>query len=81
MLQSVEGKPASVGPWGGQSGHTWDDGMYTTVRQIIVAHGTGIDSIQVEYDKNGSSVWSEKRGGKGGAKFDKVRQRDSLSLL
>ncbi|CAA7013568.1 unnamed protein product [Microthlaspi erraticum] len=70
---SVEGKPASVGPWGGQSGHTWDDGMYTTVRQIIVAHGTGIDSIQVEYDRNGSSVWSEKRGGKGGANFDKVK--------
>jgi len=46
--------------------------MYTTVKQIIIAHGSGIDSIQIEYDKNGSSVWSEKRGGKGGKKFDKV---------
>ncbi|ESQ34825.1 hypothetical protein EUTSA_v10007145mg [Eutrema salsugineum] len=70
---SVEGKPTSVGPWGGQSGHAWDDGMFTTVRQIVVAHGSSIDSIQVEYDKNGSSVWSEKRGGKGGTKFDKVK--------
>ncbi|CAH2036786.1 unnamed protein product [Thlaspi arvense] len=73
LLQSVQGKHASVGPWGGQSGHAWDDGMFTAVRQIIVAHGSGIDSIQVEYDKNGSSVWSEKRGGKGGTKFDKVK--------
>ncbi|KAJ0247775.1 Jacalin-like lectin domain-containing protein [Hirschfeldia incana] len=69
---NVQGKPASVGPWGGQSGHAWDDGMFTTIRQIVVAHGYSIDSIQIEYDKNGSSVWSEKRGGKGGIKFDKV---------
>ncbi|KFK44089.1 hypothetical protein AALP_AA1G214700 [Arabis alpina] len=73
LRMSVEGKPASVGPWGGQSGHAWDDGMYTTVRQIIISHGSVIDSIQVEYDKNGSSVWSEKRGGKGGKNFDKVK--------
>ncbi|XP_010498396.1 PREDICTED: pentatricopeptide repeat-containing protein At1g19720-like isoform X2 [Camelina sativa] len=66
-------KPASVGPWGGQSGHAWDDGMYTTVRQIIIGHGSSIDSIQVEYEKNGSSVWSEKRGGKGGKKIDNVK--------
>ncbi|CAN8292369.1 unnamed protein product [Cochlearia groenlandica] len=72
-LKSVEGKPASVGPWGGQSGHAWDDGMFTTVRQIVIAHGTGIDSIQVEYDNKGSSVWGEKRGGKGGTKFDTVK--------
>ncbi|KAF8112434.1 hypothetical protein N665_0064s0066 [Sinapis alba] len=70
---NVQGKPASVGPWGGQSGHAWDDGMFTTVRQIVIAHGYSIDSIQVEYDKNGSSVWCEKRGGKGGIKFDKVK--------
>ncbi|KAG2319688.1 hypothetical protein Bca4012_054073 [Brassica carinata] len=69
---SVQSKPASVGPWGGQSGHAWDDGMFTNVKQIVIAHGYSIDSIQVEYDKNGSSVWSEKRGGKGGIKVDKI---------
>ncbi|CAN6805074.1 unnamed protein product, partial [Brassica oleracea] len=73
LLQNVQGKPASVGPWGGQSGHAWDDGTFTTVRQIVIAHGYSIDSIQIEYDKNGTSVWSEKRGGKGGIKFDKVK--------
>ncbi|XP_010459648.2 PREDICTED: jacalin-related lectin 3 isoform X2 [Camelina sativa] len=73
LRMSVECKPASVGPWGGQSGHAWDDGMYTTVRQIIIGHGSSIDSIQVEYEKNGSSVWSEKRGGKGGKKIDNVK--------
>ncbi|KAF2546531.1 hypothetical protein F2Q70_00020192 [Brassica cretica] len=69
---SVQGKPALVGPWGGQGGHAWDDGMFTTVRQINIAHGSSIDSIQVEYDKNGSSLWSEKHGGNGGSKFEKV---------
>ena len=78
LLQSVQGKPASVGPWGGQGGHAWDDGMFTTVRQINIAHGSSIDSIQVEYDKNGSSFWSEKHGGNGGSKFEKVGQRDFL---
>lgn len=78
LLQSVQGKPALVGPWGGQGGHAWDDGMFTTVRQINIAHGSSIDSIQVEYDKNGSSLWSEKHGGNGGSKFEKVRRRDSF---
>ncbi|KAG2303333.1 hypothetical protein Bca52824_031984 [Brassica carinata] len=71
-IESVQGKPASVGPWGGQGGHAWDDGMFTTVRQVVIAHGSSIDSIQVEYDKNGSSFWSEKHGGNGGSKFEKV---------
>ncbi|XP_010533571.1 PREDICTED: jacalin-related lectin 3 isoform X2 [Tarenaya hassleriana] len=66
-------KPTSVGPWGGQSGSPWDDGVYSSVRQIVIAHGSGIDSIQIEYDKNGKSVWGDKHGGKGGNKFDKVK--------
>lgn len=73
---SIEGqgkKPTSVGPWGGQSGSPWDDGVYSTVRQIVIAHGSGVDSVQIEYDKNGKSVWGDKHGGKGGNKFDKVK--------
>ncbi|XP_027091225.1 uncharacterized protein [Coffea arabica] len=63
----------SVGPWGGQDGYHWDDGVYSTVRQLVIAHGAGIDCIQIEYDRNGTSMWSEKHGGNGGAKIDKVR--------
>ncbi|XP_057533694.1 jacalin-related lectin 3 isoform X2 [Amaranthus tricolor] len=68
-----EKKPISVGPWGGQSGSNWDDGVYTTVRRMLITHGAGIDSIHIEYDKQGSSVWSEKRGGSGGYKTDEVK--------
>ncbi|KAJ0087017.1 hypothetical protein Patl1_09216 [Pistacia atlantica] len=73
-LSLVEGekKPVAVGPWGGQNGVHWDDGVYTTVRQLVIAHGAGIDSIQIEYDKKGSQVWSAKHGGNGGSKLDKV---------
>ena len=49
--------------------------MHSTVKQLVIAHGVGIDSILIEYDKNGSSVWSEKHGGSGGIKTDKVGLR------
>lgn len=62
-----------MGPWGGEGGSPWDDGVYTTIRQVVLVHGTAIDSIQIEYDKKGSSVWSEKHGGNGGTKTDKVK--------
>ncbi|XP_031404336.1 jacalin-related lectin 3 isoform X2 [Punica granatum] len=73
QLQECEKKTVSLGPWGGQDGFKWDDGMYSTVRQIVIAHGAGIDYIQIEYDRKGSSVWSEKHGGKGGNKVDTVK--------
>ncbi|KAH9802943.1 hypothetical protein KPL71_001580 [Citrus sinensis] len=62
-------KPIAVGPWGGQNGTRWDDGVHTTVRQLVIAHGAGIDSIQIEYDNKGGSCWSEKHGGKKLLKF------------
>ncbi|XP_021851042.1 jacalin-related lectin 3 isoform X1 [Spinacia oleracea] len=68
-----EKKPVTVGPWGGQTGSSWDDGVYTTVRRILITHGAGIDSIHIEYDKQGSSSWSDKHGGSGGYKTDEVK--------
>ncbi|XP_030446659.2 jacalin-related lectin 3 [Syzygium oleosum] len=73
---SLEGsgkKTVSVGPWGGQDGFRWDDGVYSTVRQLVIAHGSGIDSIQFEYDMKGNSIWTEKHGGNGGCKVDRVK--------
>ncbi|EYU36743.1 hypothetical protein MIMGU_mgv1a007927mg [Erythranthe guttata] len=61
------------GPWGGQDGFYWDDGVYSTIRQLEISHGAGIDSIRIEYDIDGRSFWSEKHGGSGGDKIDKVR--------
>ncbi|KAL2892756.1 Jacalin-related lectin 3 [Bienertia sinuspersici] len=72
-LLDSETKPIAVGPWGGRSGANWDDGIHTTVRRILITHGAGIDSVLFEYDKQGSSVWSNKHGGSGGYKTDEVK--------
>ncbi|XP_056163356.1 jacalin-related lectin 3-like [Syzygium oleosum] len=56
----------SIGPYGGQGGSPWDDGDNTGVRVIVVKGGSAIDSITVEYDKNGSVVQGPKHGGDGG---------------
>jgi hypothetical protein len=53
-------------------GTLWDDGVHSTVRQIVITHGAAIDSIKIEYDLKGKSVWSEKHGGDGGTKTDQV---------
>ncbi|KAF8013847.1 hypothetical protein BT93_I1645 [Corymbia citriodora subsp. variegata] len=55
----------SIGPFGGQGGCPWDDGDSTGVRKIIVKGGSAIDSITVEYDKNGYVVQGPKHGGDG----------------
>ncbi|KAJ4962383.1 hypothetical protein NE237_022322 [Protea cynaroides] len=68
-----EKKPISVGPWGGQDGIQWDDGVCSGVRQLVINHAAGIDSIQIEYDLKGSSVWSDKHGGLGGITTDQVK--------
>eukprot|EP01018_Ginkgo_biloba_P020972 Gb_08638 [translate_table: standard] len=75
-LESSQGniqKPISVGPWGGQGGSPWDDGVFTTIRQIIIVHASAIDSIKIEYDRDGSPFWSERHGGSGGHKTDKIQ--------
>ncbi|KAL5713358.1 Jacalin-related lectin 3 [Ranunculus cassubicifolius] len=51
-----EPAPSGPGPWGGDGGRPWDDGVYT---------GVSICSIQIEYDRNGQSVWSVRHGGSG----------------
>ncbi|KAG8055212.1 hypothetical protein GUJ93_ZPchr0001g32479 [Zizania palustris] len=68
-----EKNPILVGPWGGLGGTPWDDRVHSTVRQIVIAHGAAIDSIKIEYDLKGNSVWSEKHGGDGGSRTDQVK--------
>lgn len=62
----------SIGTWGGKGGNIWDDGVYTGIRQIILAYGDAIDSIMIEYDNNGSSIWL-KHGGTGGNTTEKIQ--------
>ncbi|KAK4859933.1 hypothetical protein QYF36_014394 [Acer negundo] len=63
---------AAYGPWGGTGGFSFDDGTYTSIRQINLSHGEGIKSIKVCYDRDGKAVWGSTHGDSGGFKFDKV---------
>ena len=67
MLQSFEeskNKLLSIGPFGSKGGDDiWDDGVHSTVKQLVIcADVNGIRWIQIEYDDNGKSVWSDKHG-------------------
>ncbi|PUZ64983.1 hypothetical protein GQ55_3G186700 [Panicum hallii var. hallii] len=62
----VSKKLMKVGPWGGAGGHPWDDGGYSGIRSITVSYDRSIDSISVEYDRNGLAVPGERHGGAGG---------------
>lgn len=80
---SIPSQIISVGPWGGNGGDRWYDGVYRGIRQIILVHSRVIDSINIEYEKDGRSVWS-KHGGIGGTKTDKIQldyPRESLTSI
>ncbi|KAL6972741.1 Jacalin-related lectin 19 [Sarracenia purpurea var. burkii] len=62
-----------VGPWGGNGGSHWDDGIYSGVREIIVVFDRCIDSIRVVYDKKGVPVTAEKHGGGGGSRTAHIK--------
>ncbi|XP_065866970.1 jacalin-related lectin 19 [Euphorbia lathyris] len=66
-------KSILVGPWGGNGGAAWDDGIYNGVREITLLYDRCIDSIQLVYDKNGKPVTSEKHGGAGGSKRAEIK--------
>ncbi|KAK3162103.1 hypothetical protein QOZ80_1BG0085430 [Eleusine coracana subsp. coracana] len=77
-MQSFKGltrkNTTMAGPWGGLGGDPWDDGVNSAVRQIIITHGAAVDSIKIEYDMKGSSIWSKKHGtGSGNSKTDQVK--------
>lgn len=63
-----------VGPWGGNGGTDWDDGVaYSGVREITLVYDHCIDSISVVYDNNGVPVAAQKHGGIGGSKSVQVK--------
>ncbi|XP_015572833.1 jacalin-related lectin 19 [Ricinus communis] len=66
-------KSLLVGPWGGNGGSTWDDGVFNGVREITIVYDHCIDSIKVVYDKNGKAVATEKHGGVGGTKRTEIK--------
>ncbi|CAN6327432.1 unnamed protein product [Urochloa humidicola] len=62
----VSKKLMKVGPWGGAGGHPWDDGGHSGIRTITISYDRFIDSISVEYDRDGQAVLGERHGGAGG---------------
>ncbi|XP_059638705.1 jacalin-related lectin 32-like [Cornus florida] len=58
----------NVGPFGTTSGHLWDDGTYSMVRELIINSEEEIHSIQVVYhhDIEGNTILGAKHGGEGG---------------
>lgn len=74
-----EPTPSGPGPWGGQGGKPWDDGVYSGIKQIFVTRGNdAISSLQVEYDRNGQSVWSVKHGGNNGVFTHRVNNKSFI---
>lgn len=67
-----KGTHKQLGPWGGNGGDEWDDGVHSGVKEITVVYGWCIDSIQVTYDNKGKHFLAEKHGGNGGTKFAQV---------
>lgn len=65
--------PCGPGPWGGDGGKQWDDGVYTGIKQIFLTRTEAICSIQIEYDRNGQSVWSVKHGGNSGTTTHRIK--------
>jgi hypothetical protein len=63
----------SAGPWGGHGGSQWDDGTYQGVKQIVIVYAQAIDSIRFEYKGLLRSVWSERHGGNGGDKTERIQ--------
>ncbi|KAK9933284.1 hypothetical protein M0R45_020485 [Rubus argutus] len=63
---SDETKPLKRGPYGSENGgNSFDDGVHSTVRQLLIStnpESSRIVCIQIEYDDNGSSFWSDKHG-------------------
>ncbi|KAL9460933.1 hypothetical protein AB3S75_004012 [Citrus x aurantiifolia] len=72
---SGQKKSIAIGPWGGNGGTSWDDGIYHGVREITLAYDRCIDSIRVVYDKKGNPVTAEKHGGVGGNRTAEIKLR------
>ncbi|XAR61765.1 hypothetical protein NMG60_11016276, partial [Bertholletia excelsa] len=59
--------PRDPGPWGAALGKQWDDGVFSTVKQVRVLLASDVNvirSVQIKYQKaNGEVVWSPRHGG------------------
>nr|XP_043614492.1 jacalin-related lectin 19-like [Erigeron canadensis] len=66
-------KSIPLGPWGGNGGNSWDDGVHSGIRDITLVYSSCIDSIRVTYDSNGKPFAAKKHGGMGGTKSAQIK--------
>lgn len=60
-------------PWGGKGGSEWNYKLKSPIKEIVIAHGSIIDSIMFRtVTKESTIVDSPKFGGNGGGRRDKV---------
>ncbi|GKB57600.1 jacalin-related lectin 19-like protein [Tanacetum coccineum] len=69
------------GPWGGNCGNHWDDGVHGGIREITLIYSSCIDSIRVTYDDNVKPLLAEKHGGMGGTKSAQIKLRFPEEVL
>ncbi|CAI9266274.1 unnamed protein product [Lactuca saligna] len=74
-------KSIQLGPWGGNGGCSWNDGVYSGIREISIVYGSCIDSICVTYDKFGKPFLGEKHGGMGGTEAAKIKLQFPEEIL
>nr|XP_023900095.1 agglutinin-like [Quercus suber]POE51083.1 agglutinin [Quercus suber] len=75
--------PRGPGPWGGQGGMEWDDGVFPAIRELHLNVGDSvIHAICVLYQsRDGNPVWSQKHGGAGGDKINPIKLEVSKEFL
>ncbi|KAF3962766.1 hypothetical protein CMV_012761 [Castanea mollissima] len=88
MHQKLDNKmnvvvPRGLGPWGGHGGKQWDDGVFSTIRELHLHVGDSvIHAIHVLYEsKDGKLVWSQKHGRSGGDKIHRIKLDESRDFL
>ncbi|KAM0035427.1 putative jacalin-like lectin domain-containing protein [Helianthus debilis subsp. tardiflorus] len=76
--------PRGVGPWGAGGGQSWDDGVFSTIKQVRVHVGelNVIYALQFEYQKrDGTSVLSQIHGGTNGLEIKMVNMDDKDEFI
>ncbi|KAI7729340.1 hypothetical protein M8C21_004794, partial [Ambrosia artemisiifolia] len=76
--------PRDVGPWGAGGGKSWDDGVFSTIKQVLVHVGelNVIYALQFEYQKrDGKSVLSQIHGGADGHEIKVVNLDDKGEFI
>ncbi|KAL5755475.1 hypothetical protein ACOSQ2_020221 [Xanthoceras sorbifolium] len=66
--------PRQIGPWGGNKGKAWDDGLFVAVQQIDVHVRDGVVvAIQCKYHgKDDKPVLSKRQGGGGATTINRI---------